>query len=192
MYTINHEFLQYPHSPYDWPTTNRYFLSTYYVQSIVLDPGDTTLNKGTEFLLSRKSQSSRRVLLLLLSLKYLFMAKKLKWDTSGKIICFVLAKHSWGEIRTGGKKHQVTCSLFPPFFQVIDINDNSGPRLLSHSSLEFFSILWTWEEWGGYLESHWSEELSCSSYQRILKFHLQRLQGMRGKHTMRNQLVSRL
>lgn len=52
---------------------------------IVLGPGDTAINKVTEFLLSRRSQSSRSILLLLLSLKYLFMAKRLKWDSSTKI-----------------------------------------------------------------------------------------------------------
>lgn len=100
-----------------------------------------------------------------------------------------ILEEKWGQ--WGEREHWITFSPFPPFCQVKDINDSSGPRSPSHSSLGFFPILWTQEEWGGYLESHWSEELSCYSYQRILEFHLQRLQGIRGKHTMRSQLENR-
>lgn len=112
-----------------------------------------------------------RVLLFSLNLQYLFMAKKFKREMLHVKYMIILAKHPWGEIRTvGNKTHWVTFSSFPPFCQVIDINYNSGPRSPSHSSLASFLILWTWEEWGGYLEGHWSEELSCYSYRRILNF----------------------
>lgn len=112
-------------------------------------------------------------------------------DASGKIYYL-----SWQNIleerlgQWGKRKHWITFSPFPPFCQVI-VNDSSGPYSPSHSSLEFFPVLWIREEWGGYLESHWSEELSCYSYQTILEFHLQRLQGIGGKHTTRSQLVTR-
>lgn len=93
----------------------------------------------------------------------------------GDMSCKIYAL-SWQNIleerleRWGGKKPWVTFPLFPPFCQVMDINYNSGPRSPSHSSLASFPILWTREEWEGYLEGHCSEELSCSSYQRILSF----------------------